>query len=394
VQRAQLLDEGVRAALIGGAKLDRAGVVKIMENAAGTDLRAKEDLGLLLSVVTSQPITDPTEAAQVSALQAWYASGAHRVETSPGSHTYAYAGAIRTFDAWWPLLVSGEFKPGLGTGLYDALVGAMQINESPSGGQQDPAGGSGSTNQSQSHKGSSFQYGWWGYVSKDLRSVLGQPVSDPLAATYCGGGALSGCRSMLLSTLSTAAAEPASQIYPADSTCSAGDQWCADTIVQSPLGGIDDAPISWQNRPTYQQVVQFPAHRGDNIANLAYGHSASASSTQLLTSYTPAKAVDGNDSTRWSSNWSDNQWITVDLGSTQTFDRVLLHWESAYGKAYRIEVSNDNRNWTTVYSTSAGDGGTDNDTFAPASARYVRMQGVSRGSSYGYSLYEFEVYQH
>ena len=390
VQRAQLLDEGVRAALSGSGKLDRAGAVRVMENAANTDLRGKEDLGLLLQVINSQPVTDPGQAAQVAALQTWYASGAHRIETSPGSHTYANAAAIQTFDAWWPLLVSGEFKPVLGTDLYGTLVDAMQINESPSGGQQDPAGGSGSTSQSQAHKGSSFQYGWWGYVNKDIRSVLGQSVNAPLAQTYCGTEAA--CRSMLLSTLSTAAAEPAGQVYPADSTCSAGDQWCADSIIQSPLGGIDDDPIGWQNRPTYQQVVQFPAHRGDTITNLASGHSASASSTQFLTSYTPAKAVDGSDSTRWSSSWSDNQWITVDLGSAQSIDRAILHWESAYGQSYKIQVSTDNSTWTTVFSTATGDGGTDNDAFAPTTARYLRMQGISRGTSYGYSLYEFEVY--
>jgi acyl-homoserine lactone acylase PvdQ len=392
VQRAQLLDEGVKSALAGGAKVDRAGVVKIMENAADTDLRAKEDLGLLLQVINSQPVTDPNQQAEVAGLQSWLSSGAHLTETAPGSETYNDATAIQTFDAWWPMFVSGEFKPGLGTDLYNALVSAIQINESPSGGQQDPAGSSSSISETQSHVGSAFQYGWFGYVSKDLRSVLGQSVTDPLAATYCGGGTLASCRSMLLSTLSQAAAEPASQVYPADSYCTAGDQWCADSIVQSPLGGITDEQISWQNRPTYQQVIEFPAHRGDNIGNLATGKTATASSTQLLGTYGPAKAVDGDDSSRWSSNWSDNQWITVDLGSAQTFDRALLYWQSAYGKAYQIQVSNDNKTWTTVWSTSTGNGGTDNDTFAPTTARYVRMQGITRGTSNGYSLYEFEVY--
>jgi len=225
-----------------------------------------------------------------------------------------------------------------------------------------------------------------------MRGVLGQPVASPLAQSYCGGGSLSACRAMLLSTLSTAATEPASQVYPGDSTCAAGDQWCADSIIQSPLGGIDDDPISWQNRPTYQQVVSFPAHRGDDISNLALGRPATASSTQFLTSLTPGKAVDGNDSTRWSSNWSDNQWITVDLGSARTVDRAILHWEAAFGRSYLIQVSGDNRSWTTVFSTTTGDGGTDNDTFAPTTARYVRMQGIARGTSFGYSLYEFEVY--
>ncbi|GAA5194892.1 penicillin acylase family protein [Rugosimonospora acidiphila] len=389
VQRAQLLDEGVRAALAGGHKLSRSDAVKVMEDAANLDLRAKEDLGPLLAVLTSQPTSDPA----VAALQQWYAAGSHRLETAPGSHTYQYAAAIRTFDAWWPLLVAGEFESSLGDPLYTALADAMQVNESPSGGQQGSVSGvPGSANESQPHKGSSFQYGWWGYVSKDIRSVLGQPVAGPLAQTYCGGGNLASCRSMLLSTVDQAAAEPASQVYPGDDTCSAGDQWCADTIVQSPLGGITDSPISWQNRPTYQQVVSFPAHRGDAIANLAAGRPASASSTQLLTGYTPGKATDGDPTSRWSSNWSDNQWIRVDLGSTQSIGRVILRWEDAYATAYRIDVSSDGNTWRTVSSTTTGNGGLDNDTFPATSARYVRMTGVKRATSYGYSLYEFEAY--
>jgi hypothetical protein len=76
---------------------------------------------------------------------------------------------------------------------------------------------------------------------------------------------------VLLDSLTQAAAQPASAVYPGDANCSAGDQWCADTIIQTPLGGITHDKISTQNRPTFQQVVEFPAKRGANIANLAAG---------------------------------------------------------------------------------------------------------------------------
>jgi acyl-homoserine lactone acylase PvdQ len=393
VQRAQLLDGPMKAAVQSGQKLDRSGVVKVAENAASVDLRGQQVLGYLLQVLKSQPITDPSQAATVNSLQGWYDAGAHRAETAAGSKAYQYADAIRVFDAWWPLLVSAEFKSGLGSGLYQALVNAMQINESPSGGQQgDGSNLPTSSNQAQAHKGSSFQFGWWGYVSKDIRSVLGGSVSNPLPVKYCGGGDLATCRQALLSSLSTATAQTASQVYPGDSVCSAGDQWCADAIEQSPLGGITDPLIAWQNRPTYQQVISFPAHRGDTIANLALGKTATASSTQFLTSYTPAKAVDGDRTSRWSSSYSDNQWISVDLGSAQPVSRVILNWEAAYGKAYHVDVSTDGSTWRQVYSTSTGDGGTDNDPFTATTARYVRMVGTARGTSYGYSLYELEVY--
>ncbi|KPC94765.1 hypothetical protein ADL27_12700 [Streptomyces sp. NRRL F-6602] len=66
---------------------------------------------------------------------------------------------------------------------------------------------------------------------------------------------------MLLTTLTEAAATPAEEVYPGDDTCEAGDQWCADSIVQRAVGGLTHKNIQWQNRPTYQQVVEFPSHR-------------------------------------------------------------------------------------------------------------------------------------
>ncbi|MDZ5444871.1 penicillin acylase family protein [Micromonospora sp. 4G57] len=392
VHRAQLLDGPVRAA-IAGQQLDRAAVVRIMADAAVTDLRGQQVLGDLLRAVTSQPVTDPTLADAVAKLRAWQQSGFRRAETTAGSRVYQHADAIRIFDAWWPLLAAAEFKPGLGADLYGALVDAIEVNEAPSGGQ---SGGRDGTAvwaaAGQPHKGSSFQYGWWGYVDKDIRTVLGDPVTGGLGRTYCGNGNLGACRQALLDTLAQAAALPSTTVYPGDSSCAAGDQWCADAIAQSGLGGISHPLIAWQNRPTYQQVVSFPARRGDDVTNLAQGRAATASSTQFLTSHTPDKAVDGSLGTRWSSSYADNQWIRVDLGSGRTVNRVILRWEAAYGSAYRVEVSTDGATWRTAFSTTTGNGGVDNVTFAPVTARYVRVYGVKRATSYGFSLHEFEVY--
>ncbi|ETK30415.1 penicillin acylase [Microbispora sp. ATCC PTA-5024] len=389
VHRADLLDAPVKAALASG-RLDRSGVVKIMAQAAVTDLRGWKVLPKLLRVINSAPVTDPSLASAVSALSSWASSGARRVETSAGGKAYANATAIRVFDAWWPKLVRAEFRPGLGDGLYQALVNALQINESPSGYQQgDVSSLPTSANEAQAHKGSSFQYGWWGYVDKDIRAVLGDPVAGPLPARFCGD-TVAACRTVLLASLAAAVAEPATTTYPGDDACSAGDQWCADAIRQSPLGGIKHPLIAWQNRPTYQQVVSFPAHRGDDVTDLAQGRPATASSQQG--SYTPAKAVDGDPGSRWASDWSDNQYLQVDLGSAKTVGRAILHWETAYGSSYKIQTSVDGSSWSTVYSTTTANGGTDVAAFTPVSARYVRMQGVKRGTSYGYSLYDFEVY--
>jgi hypothetical protein len=393
VHRADLLDVPVREALRAGQRFDRASLLRLVQRAGLTDLRGAEVLDRLIRVLETQPITDAGLATVVGQLKAWRQAGALRVETASGSRTYQHADAIRVFDAWWPLLVRGQFRTGLGPDLYQALINALQINESPSGHQRgDVSSLPSSANEAQPHKGSAFQYGWWGYVDKDLRAVLGEPVAGGPGRTFCGDGNLAACRQMLLDTLRTAAAQPATQIYPADAVCAAGDQWCSDGIVQSPLGGITHPVIAWQNRPTYQQVVSFPARRGDAVTNLAAGRPASASSSQLLL---PAgRAVDGDPSTRWSSSWSDNQSITVDLGAARAVGRVVLNWEAAYARSYRIDVSTDNATWRTVWSTTAGDGGVDNEDFPATTARYVRMVGLTRATSYGFSLWELEVYAH
>ena len=250
VHRADLLDDRVQK-LVAAGGVTRATLTKAMADAAMTDLRGEQVLPELLKVVRSAAVTDPQLNTAVEQLETWRAAGAQRKETAQGSHTYGNATAVRIMDAWWSRLVEAEFKPGLGDGLYTALTASLQIDESPAS-SHGPTG---------AHSGSAFQYGWWGYVDKDLRQVLGEPVKDPTATTYCGGGVLSACRDTLLTTLKAAVAAPASEVYPADDTCSAGDQWCTDSIVQRALGGINHPKISWQNRPTYQQLVEFPSHR-------------------------------------------------------------------------------------------------------------------------------------
>ncbi|MEW2247649.1 penicillin acylase family protein [Streptomyces sp. NPDC006975] len=250
VHRGNLLEDRVRK-LVAAGGVTRASLTRAMAEAGLTDLRAEDVVPDLLKVIGSAPVSDPAAAAAVEKLRNWLASGARRTETSAGSKTYADADAIRILDAWWPLLVEAEFEPGLGSDLYTAFTRNLPIDEAPSAGHG-PTG---------AHAGSSFQYGWWSYVDKDIRAVLGEPVRGPLARTYCGGGSPGACRDLLLGTLKEAAAKTAAQVYPGDDQCSAGDQWCADSIVQRTLGGIKHGKIGWQNRPTYQQVVEFTSHR-------------------------------------------------------------------------------------------------------------------------------------
>ncbi|MEU4656626.1 penicillin acylase family protein [Streptomyces sp. NPDC023723] len=250
VHRGDLLDDRVRK-LVAAGGVTRAALVKAMADAALADLRAEDVLPELLKVIDTAPVTDTAAKAAVDKLRAWLAAGGKRTETSAGSKTYAHADAVRAMDAWWPLLVRAEFEPGLGSGLYTAFTANLPVDESPSAAH----GATGA------HAGSSFQYGWWSYVDKDLRAVLGESVRGPLARTYCGGGDPAACRNTLLTTLKEAAAKTPAQVYPGDGSCAAGDQWCADSIIHRTLGGIKHGGIAWQNRPTYQQVVEFTSHR-------------------------------------------------------------------------------------------------------------------------------------
>jgi hypothetical protein len=124
--------------------------------------------------------------------------------------------------------------------------------------------------------------------------------------------------------------------------------------------------------------------------DLALNQPTTASSEQSA-SFPPQDATDGNTGTRWSSAFSDPQWLEVDLGSTRSICGVSLNWEAAYGTAFQIQVSNDNSTWTTIYSTTTGTGGIQNLTVS-GSGRYIRMNGTARATQYGYSLWEFDVY--
>ncbi len=121
----------------------------------------------------------------------------------------------------------------------------------------------------------------------------------------------------------------------------------------------------------------------------AQGKTTTASSAE--NAGTPAtSATDGNTGTRWSSAFSDPQWLQVDLGVTAPSAAVLT-WEAAYATAFQIQISSNGTTWTTIYSTTTGTGGTQNLTGLSGTGRYVRVYGTARATQYGYSLWELAV---
>jgi hypothetical protein len=129
---------------------------------------------------------------------------------------------------------------------------------------------------------------------------------------------------------------------------------------------------------------------GCGTANAALNQPATASSTENA-SFPASNAVDGNTATRWSSAFSDPQWIQVDLGSSKTICQVTLNWEAAYAKAFQLQTSPDGTTWTTIFSTTAGTGGIQTLNVS-GTGRFVRMLGTVRATQYGYSLWEFSVF--
>lgn len=128
---------------------------------------------------------------------------------------------------------------------------------------------------------------------------------------------------------------------------------------------------------------------GQECINLAIGQPTTVSSNQggSLGGY----ATDGNLDTRWESQFSDPQWILIDLGRVQSLCEAVIRWENASAAAFSIDISADSVSWTNA-AAIAGNQQYINVIPLNASARYIRLTGSSRTTVYGYSIYEFEVY--
>ena len=146
-----------------------AQLVQAMEEPATQDLRGYRLLPTLLKGLGTPSAAKLKRA--VTTLRAWHRAGAHRRDLDRDG-VDEETPAIELMDAWWPLLVSAEFKPALGPKAFERLEGMLQIGDHTGGSPAAPA----------------FYDGWWGYVSKDLRAVFGPKPQAPFSRRYCGGG--------------------------------------------------------------------------------------------------------------------------------------------------------------------------------------------------------------
>lgn len=231
VQRVQMLDDGIRSYLKRKGKLSLVDLVNIMGDAATTDLRGTRVLPFMLRAV-GKP-SDPRLQEAVALLKEWQRSGAHRRDKDADG-SYEHSPAVALMDAWWEPAAQAIFKPTLGD-AYDAL---------PMGHHDNPRA-----------QGSAFQSGFYSHINKDLRTVLGLKVRGKASRVYCGEGSLKKCRADLTASLDAAVKALEEQFGEDPSTWDANE--AGDQIDFTPVGLQDQPNMQWQNRPTFQQVLEF-----------------------------------------------------------------------------------------------------------------------------------------
>jgi hypothetical protein len=249
VYRMQLIRNFIEADLAGGKKMEPAQLVSAMDEAATQDIRSVQ-LWPTLKQALGSP-SDPQLQGAIAKLDAWYADGGHRRDlnnasiSSPG--TYQHNEAVTLMDAWWPKLLEAEFQPALGSAALGELRGMLAFG-SPEPGTQPSA--------------PDFADGWYGYVSKDLRALLaangiGSPPRGAYSQTYCGGGSLETCRQALQASLLQALSVTPQQIYGQGECAENAQASCFDMNRFVSASGVSVPPFPFQNRPTFQQVVEL-----------------------------------------------------------------------------------------------------------------------------------------
>ena len=228
VQRVQLL----RNAVARRRKHTLATLVAAMNEAATQDLRAVAVLPSVAAVLQTAPPPSALDAQLLKLLLAWRASGASRLDRNLDGKVDDPGAAI--LDAAWPRVADATMRPVLGP-LTDRLAALV--------GRDDPA----------NPGGSSYFGGWYGYVDRDLRALVGK--GQPFANRYCGGGDLALCRASLWGALDAAASELAATQGPDPAA------WRADAARERLRFGFLPKTARWTNRPTFQQAIWFSAHR-------------------------------------------------------------------------------------------------------------------------------------
>jgi acyl-homoserine lactone acylase PvdQ len=219
-------------------KLKLHQLVGVMNRAATQDLRAVEVWPVIAAVLRGGPAPDARTQQAAGLVDAWVGRGSSRLDRNldgaiddPG---------VAVLDHAWDRIANAVMSPVLGP-LTTDLAGLVQRDDAASS------------------TGSSYGSGWYGYVDKDLRRMLGRSVRSPFSRRYCGNGNLTVCRTALWTAVKQAADELAVQ-QGANPAAWRSDANAERIVFQPGLLG-PTRTMRWTNRPTFQQVVSFKGHR-------------------------------------------------------------------------------------------------------------------------------------
>jgi hypothetical protein len=230
-------------------KTDLVRLTRSVNLAATTDLRGEVVYRYMRRVIGRAPAGS---RGVLRILDDWVRSGSNRLDAN-NDNVYDHSAAVALMDAWWPRVVTAEFRPGLGRQLFDTVLDRVLGLDGD------------------------FGWNWASHVQKDLRNVLGSRERGRYSRVYCGGpvrepvrgarlaGVRRRCRTLLLVTLGRAVSAVKRKLGPTPSswkvlaTCKNSND--CDEIVPSTAGAVDTPPFPWQNRGTYHQVVEIAGHR-------------------------------------------------------------------------------------------------------------------------------------
>jgi acyl-homoserine lactone acylase PvdQ len=232
LQRVQMLARGLAAK----RKHSPASVVSVMNRAATQDFRTLMVLPPIAAMLAGSAPPSPRDGLLLTLLQSWRAKGASRIDRDLDGKIDDPGAAI--MDTAWPKIARAVLAPVLGP-LVPQLEKLIAIDDAAS------------------RQGSAYDVGWYGYVDKDLRSLLGRTVRSPFSRRYCGAGVPAACRAALWAAIH-AAGDELSATQGANPAA-----WHADARPERIAfsGGLLPMTMRWSNRPTFQQVMSFRSHR-------------------------------------------------------------------------------------------------------------------------------------
>jgi acyl-homoserine lactone acylase PvdQ len=232
VHRAELLDHAV-----GSGTHSLGSLVAAMNRAATQDIRDAEVLPAIQAVLNTGPAPSPREQQMLALLDQWRAQGSSRLDRDLDGKIDAPGAAI--MDAAWPKIADAVMGPVLGPQLGDLASLISRDNRA-------------------NNQGSSYGSGWYGYVDKDLRTLLDRSVPGKFQTRFCGAGDLAACRDSLWQALKAAGDQLLTQQGTNDPTL-----WRSDaTAERIRFGAAFPITMRWTNRPTFQQAISYSGHRG------------------------------------------------------------------------------------------------------------------------------------